>query len=133
MAQAVGVAQFVYRLLDRPLVEQGLVIWQAVQALTHAGEGDDGCRPAHLRLTEDEVEARRIQIHIDNGQPSLGGEAQAAQLGQDIIREILPSMPVVSPVGVKQGGWDHVGPAERLPQAPADDGQDGLVHLANGD
>ncbi len=60
MAQAIGVAQLMHRLLDRPLVEQGLVLGQTVETLTQARQSNHSRRSTHPRLAEDEVKARGV-------------------------------------------------------------------------
>ncbi len=132
MPQAVGVAQLVYGLFDCPLVEEGRVLWQAVEALAQAGQGNNRRRPAHARLAEDEVETRRVQVHVHDAQPPLNGKAQSAQPGQDGVRQVLPPPPLIGVVRVGQGSGEHAVAAESSLQPLADDGEDSPIYLADG-
>ena len=62
MAQAVGVAQFMDSFLDSPLLEKGLVFWETVEALAQASQGYHRCWPAHVGLSEDEVQPRSVKV-----------------------------------------------------------------------
>ncbi len=64
MNEAERVPQLVEALLAKPLKEQRPVRLQSVMLLPKTGEGDDGGRPAHLRLPEHVRKDRDAEILV---------------------------------------------------------------------
>jgi len=64
--------QLVHSLFDGSLVEEGFVVWQTVERLSQARQGDECLPPPHGGLAKDKVEARGVEVKVYQPQQPLG-------------------------------------------------------------
>ena len=107
MAQAVGVAQFVERLLLGARGDQLVVGGQAVGLGAQAVGGDDRGAAAELGLAEDEGQNRDEEIDGgDPDHPRRAGPGAGQELREQAGRVVLPARGVVGGLGVEPGRMD---------------------------
>lgn len=71
MSQAVGVPQFMDRLLQNSLMKERLIRWEAIELRFQTGHGDDR-HPLHrVRLSEGEIQVSGVKIDGHNPQDPL--------------------------------------------------------------
>jgi len=96
VGEAESVTQFVHRLLQCPVAQQGGVGRQAVKLLPQPMGGDDGADAVQLRFAKDESQNRNIEVKGSHGENSPGAiSGERTHTGEKIRGMELP------PAGVK--------------------------------